>query len=284
VGALSDPAHRDALISAFEDREPDGGTPMSAALEGAAAWARDHRATHPDEQVAIVLVTDGEPNGCDEDIPDIAAVAAQSAADGAPVFAVGIVGVNEATIDQIAAAGGTTDGTFVGSADVEQELLAALVDIQEQVVACSFRFPEGEELNPDLVRVEYADGAETVVVPRVVDAAACAPDGWYLDGELITLCPTTCDELGAIADVSIAIAVGCECEVDEDCPELHACSQQQCVPCTELDRASDRCPPDTSLGSGEVVQGGALWCGTAARGGFPGWLVAALVALLRRRG
>jgi hypothetical protein len=276
VSDLGDPAHRQALIDALEARIPEGPTPLSAALAGAAGWARDRRAAFPGEQVAIAVVTDGEPNGCDEDIDAIASLAAQSAADGTLVFAVGIEGSNEAQIDQIAQQGGTGAGYFVGSGAVEAELLAALQDIRGQVLACTFALPEGGAIDDDRVRLEYLDGGQPVVVPRVAGPGACAVGGWYLEGGSITLCPSTCIQVQDLPEVTLEIAVGCECEVDSDCPELEVCARNLCVPCEGA-----ACQSDVA-GLGGSVQGGALLCGSAP--GAVGWLaLGALLAAAWRR-
>ena len=75
-----------ALVSAVDNSVPGdrggqgGGTPTYAALSGAAQWATAYQATHPDERTVIVLVTDGRPNGCQEDTDAIADLAAQARA------------------------------------------------------------------------------------------------------------------------------------------------------------------------------------------------------------
>ena len=59
--------HEQALIDAFVDVIPSGGTPLSAALDGSVQWARDLLVMSPKEKTAIVLVTDGDPSDCQED-------------------------------------------------------------------------------------------------------------------------------------------------------------------------------------------------------------------------
>jgi hypothetical protein len=255
LGELGDAAQRQALVDALTATVPDGGTPMSAALEGAAIFAASQLAAAPEEEVVVVLVTDGEPNGCDEDVAAIAAIAADSAAAGAPVYVVGIEGSNEAQLDQIAMAGGTSAGYFVGSANAEAELLAAMQDIQGQSVACSFPFPvedPARPLAPELMRIEYDSGGSTLVVPRVGGADECTDaGGWYLDDPAlpttITLCPATCSEVQGDLEARLDIAVGCECSVDADCPSGDVCDDNHCVP---------PCVDDSDCDAGEICHEG----------------------------
>ncbi len=288
IDLVGNPGHRQALTDTLVNTTPEGSTPMSAALDGAAIWAQQRLADWPDEEVAIVLVTDGEPTACDEDIANISAIAASSAAAGVPVYAVGIEGSNTAQIDQIAAAGATGVGYYVGSANAEAELVAALEDIQSQAVSCRFSFPTestGEPLSPDLVRVEYDENGVAMMIPRVVDAAACVPDGgWYLNDNqnptTINLCGTTCREVQAILTISIEVAVGCECLIDDDCPGDDVCSDEGCVPPRpELPGKRE----DLVFGGKQAVQGGALTCSSAPLSAAWWMGLVALVAIRRER-
>src|SRR5882724_10610423 len=80
-----------------------GGTPTYAALQGAENIATAYAAAHPTEKVVVVFVTDGEPNGCDERIRDIAKIASDTlAATKIETYAIGILGSNAGTMDTIA--------------------------------------------------------------------------------------------------------------------------------------------------------------------------------------
>lgn len=292
LGSLGDATHQQALTDALSATSPGGFTPMHAALDGATRWAATHLSDAPDEQVAIIFVTDGEPRGCDEDIGNIAALAASSASLGVPVYAVGIEGVNTDQIDQIAAAGSTGSGFFVGNADAEVDLLAALKAIQEQVVSCSFSFPTdatADPLSPDLVRVEVEVDGEIERVRRILDASRCEPDGgWYLDDpespSVIALCPSTCAEVQDIDEVAIELAVGCACLTDDDCAGDQVCTSDGCVPpCVGPDCVDTSIPPDAVRGR-QAVQGGALNCAaTPASGSLLLLLAGALVIGARAR-
>ncbi|MBW2459441.1 MAG: hypothetical protein JRI68_33420, partial [Deltaproteobacteria bacterium] len=130
-------------------------------------------------------------------------------------------------------------------------LLDALLTIAGDAVDCSFPVPSpsnpDEELDPRQVRVEFTDSdGNTVLVNHVDDAAACgAAGGWYYDDPVnpttITLCPTTCSEVQGDAEAVMDIAMGCECETDDDCPGIQICVDHHCMdPCQD----DDDCPGD----------------------------------------
>ena len=279
LASLADDAHRKALIAELANVTPEGGTPMSAALEGAVAWAEAQQVTTPNAAASIVLVTDGAPSGCDENIDNIAAFAATGLEQGIRTFAVGIEGSNEDDINALAEAGGTEQGRFVGAKDLERGLLAALQDIRGDVLSCSFALPEGETINPDRVRLEVVQGDTITVIERRSSLEACDDinGGWaFDDAGLIVLCPTSCAEVQDIDQGAVEIAIGCECETDTDCPDAEVCDDNVCVPCEAL----DACALEPSEGRGRVVQGGALRCQTGPASAW-GW--AALLGLVRLR-
>lgn len=221
IGPLSDAAHQQALVDAFQSKSPNGNTPMSAALGGATKWAASYvGASESSEKAVVVLVTDGEPNGCDNNTDHIAKVA-KDAYDGAGVqtFAVGLAGSNQATMDKIAAAGDTGAGFFIGNGNAQADLLAALKKIQASTVACVYAMPKagpGEVVDPKLVNVNYTPGgaATSETLGQVPDAASCgAKGGWYYDDPskpaIITLCPSTCDAVQADPGAKMSIVLGC---------------------------------------------------------------------------
>jgi len=334
LDSLSNAAHRQDLIDAFGATMPQGPTPMSAALEGAVQWARDRQmAVGDSEQVVIILVTDGEPNGCNEDIGFISGVAGDAfTTDGIPTFAVGIEGSLEADMNAIAMAGGTDSGFFIGASNAEADLLAALQEIAGKSVDCSFPVPDstepGKDIDPRLVRVEYTpSGAGS---PDLIDntdgASDCDAGGWYYDDPVdpttITLCPDTCTDVQGDEMAQLAIALGCECEMDDDCPAGTVCEQNKCVDACVTDadcpadyicldghcipEPGDPCQTDADcptglvcighqcsldgifVGAEEAVQGGAFNC-TIDRGAGSGrddagwWAMGLAVAALAAR-
>lgn len=120
-----------------------GGTPTYAALAGALKWTSAYQKAHSDEKTVVVLVTDGQPNGCNNDVNDIADIAADAkSSSGILTYTVGLAGSKESEMDTIAAAGGTSKGFFIGDGDAESDLLAALKAIQgSQMLARSSSRP-----------------------------------------------------------------------------------------------------------------------------------------------
>ena len=215
-------AQEGKLLAAVGSKSPGGGTPMYVALGGAEKWAADYQTAHPAEKTVVVLVTDGEPNGCDENINHIASLAAATlAASGVLTYAVGLAGSNQATMDTIASAGGTMLGIQIGNGNASAELLAALKAIQGNQVACTFQMPTmgsmGEAIDPALVNVNYTPGNGGAVVEfgQVANLAACTAQvgGWFYDNPTkpttLTLCPTTCTSVQADQKAKIQILLGC---------------------------------------------------------------------------
>jgi hypothetical protein len=176
-------AQEDALIKATTSSAPGmsgQGTPIFAALGGALKWAGAQRQKTPDQNSVVVLVTDGQANGCDEDIADISALAAKALADnGIRTYAIGLTGSQESDMDQIAMSGGTTKGIFVSDgANTQQELLDALGAIRGQVLDCDFPMPAakpGLVVDKNLINVNYTPtgGTQSTLV-QVANQAACS--------------------------------------------------------------------------------------------------------------
>ena len=213
-------AHEQALLDAFVDVVPSGGTPMSLALDGALRWARSVVDKAPNEKAVVVFVTDGEPTDCNEDPSYLFGIAAKALNEqGIITFAVGLEGAKESVVNGIAHAGGSENGIFVGSSNAEQELLAALNGIRDAQVACEFQMPEsnnGQPVNPAQINVLYTMGGTTEQIPigQVPGADSCGPKAaWYYDTPSnptkIILCPSTCNAVQQDTAAKIEILVGC---------------------------------------------------------------------------
>jgi hypothetical protein len=229
IGQLSgDPAPTDVqeglLVSAIGNSAPGGmggGTPIFAALDGALRWAAAYKASVPDENTVVIFVTDGLPNGCDEDINNIAGLASSAlASSGVTTYAIGLEGSSEMQMNQIAQAGGTGMGIFIGnSANAEQDLLNALNAIRGENLSCDFPMPQPVDpsmpIDPERVNVTYTAGnGVAATFPQVVDANACANNNsWYYDNPVaptrIHLCPTACERVRNDPGAHIKILIGC---------------------------------------------------------------------------
>jgi hypothetical protein len=216
-------AQEAALIAATTTSAPGmagQGTPIFAALGGALQRASAQRKAKPNENSVVVLVTDGEPNGCDTDVGHIAALAAAAYADeGIRTYAIGLTGSREADMDQIAQAGGTEKGIFVSDgATTKQDLLDALGAIRGQVLDCDFSIPApkpGVEVDAALINVNYTpSGGQPTTLKQVANASACTDTGgWYYDDPItptrIVLCTATCSNATLDTAASLDILLGC---------------------------------------------------------------------------
>lgn len=217
--AVNDPQQA-ALVAAVESRNPSGQTPLYSALAGATEWAVANAT--PDRTTAVVLVTDGEPNdNCNQPNGSIAplAAAALSAAD-VVTYAIGMDGADIALLDQIAAAGGSSEAFVIGTGSVHQQLVAAFEEIGTAPLICNLPMPApddvGQEVNPGEVNLSYtqSDGSE-VTIPQVGSAADCGDGaGWYYDdanapSELI-LCPASCSTVQSDPGATLAVVLGCK--------------------------------------------------------------------------
>ena len=225
VGELNaSPAYADpqqaALVDAVQSRSPAGQTPMYAALAGATSWATAHASENL--RTVVVLVTDGEPNGCNEDPNAIAALAGDAhASDEVLTYAIGMAGADIAQLNLVAAAGGTDKAFVVGQGSVHKDLVDALQSIGTAPIGCVMAVPEsstvGEEVDPALVNITFTpgEGETPETIPQVSGMAACdASGGWFYDDPnspgTIELCPTTCESIQGIPGGQLEIVLGCE--------------------------------------------------------------------------
>jgi von Willebrand factor type A domain len=214
-----------ALLDATDKSAPGGGmgggTPTSAALAGALAWANAQHQLTPNENSVVVLVTDGDPHGCDENILNISKLASDAfASDNVRTYVIGLTGSREAAMDSIAMAGGTTKGIFVSDgANTQQDLLDALAAIRGQVLDCDFPLPTpkpGATVDPTRINVNVtATGGGKTTLAQVPDEAACTgTPGWHYDNPTsptrIVLCKSSCDAVTVDVMASLEVLLGCE--------------------------------------------------------------------------
>jgi hypothetical protein len=218
-------AHEAALVNAVMTSAPvesGEGTPTYVALAGAAQWSVAYQQAHPEQQTVIVLVTDGEPNGCNTDTPAIAQLAADAyTAAQVRTYAIGLTGVGEQFMNAIATAGATDQAFFVNDgATATADLLAAFNAIRGMALACDFPLPSstssGMAIDPSLINVNFTTtaGGETEL-GLVAGAAECGTaEAWYYDDPMmptrIMLCPAACASVADDANASIAILAGCK--------------------------------------------------------------------------
>jgi hypothetical protein len=223
------PAVAPKISTSLAAQRMAGGTPIVQILEGAIAYTQAWYAAHPDRKVAILVATDGVP---DETCPvamaprlpnnlaNAVALATQSKDAAVPVFVIG-VGADLDALNQIAAAGGSTQAIFVetnGSA--EQAFLEALNKIRGNAVSCDFTVPTAPGQTIDYSRVNVVFSASPTAPSdtfvQVASAAECAlagARGWYYDDPLaptkVLLCPQACEAVAKAGEAKIDVVFGC---------------------------------------------------------------------------
>ncbi len=220
------PKNADPLIAAIDAENPDGfDTPTYPALGGALLSSIDEVKVRPGESGAVLMITDGEPNGppgmcagVDPTDPKvIAQLASVGLSKGIKTFVVLLPGVTRFDeMNSIAAAGGTTAAILATNASfVEQQFADALATVRGRALPCDFLIPTKVtkgEVNPALVNVQYTKGGTTSAATLPQDPT-CAGPGWKYDDPAnptrIVLCPSTCAEVRADFKAKVDILLGC---------------------------------------------------------------------------
>lgn len=237
------PDHAIDVTRELDKRASAGGvgTPIEGALRGATQFCQRFQASSNGEKCVAVLVTDGDPLGCEQSTSKLAAIAQTAYANGSGVrtFAVGLKGADFALLDAIAQAGGAVDCDGASSrfaCDVSSgpsQLSAALdkirsvvttvtthvtttTHLEEMPVECEWTIPEsGQSFDPQRVNVQLSAPSLTSPLSfgQVANAGACAERGWYYDDPntpaRLIACPQTCAVLRATPQARIDVLLGC---------------------------------------------------------------------------
>ncbi len=220
-----------ALSAALAGFTPTGiGTPIYPALAGALSGVSKVVAANPGHSGAVLLVTDGAPQGptqCSggvnaEDVQVIANVAhtAYASTGGHPsvtTFVVGLPGVDQTFANQVAAAGGSTSAVLATSpTNVQAQFAAALAQVRGAALPCTFVLPDKVSQGTiayDRVNVVYTHGDGVTREPQA-QVSDCSSAGWRYDDAAhpteIVLCPDLCDAVHHDLGATIDIALGCQ--------------------------------------------------------------------------
>ncbi|HMI85984.1 MAG TPA: vWA domain-containing protein [Polyangiaceae bacterium] len=224
IGLLPDVAPRIATALAAQRLGP--GTPTTPALEASLSYAKAEKIGRATRDVAVVIVTDGQPSQCGSSNSVNATVAvARTYANGSPPVRTYVLGIGPSVADlnALALAGGTAPAHLIESGG-ESELVTAFNAIRDNSITCDYLIPmrPGERLDFNLVNIQIRVGVNGAIMPlgKVDNAAACgAAGGWYYDQPVppgnpaptkITLCPATCDPLVQTAGSHLDMLVGCK--------------------------------------------------------------------------
>ena len=223
------PAGLPALTRILERKTPAGGTPMGPGVRGVLAHLRARLQANPGRKVALILASDGLPDGCQRnDISSIAADldAAFTASPSVPTYVIGVFTQDELNqarpqLDRLAMGGGTKQA-FVLSAtdDLNGRLLEALNQIRGAALACEYRIPtaQANDLDFGKVNVRYTSTAGPEDIPYVERLDRCDParGGWYYDvhpstgnPDRVLVCPATCARFRTDQSAQVELVFGC---------------------------------------------------------------------------
>ncbi len=207
-----------AFSTRLDAISPNGSTPTLPAIEGAIQYAQQVTATITNgEKVVIVLVTDGDPNGCNSS-PDNVAAAAAAVASKIPTYVIG-VGPDAVKLNTIATGGGTAPAIMIATnnpAQITADLEKAIGVIKKASLGCNYALPAppaGKTLDIGSVNVNYTPGGGALTtLPYSADCSK--PNGWHYDSPVkptqIVMCPASCSTLQADkSGGAIDIVFGC---------------------------------------------------------------------------
>jgi hypothetical protein len=237
------PNNASAIVTALQQATPPVfpplTTPTECGLRGMINECLNYKMQASEDCVAI-LVTDGAPSSCDVNAQNLANLVADGKTKGILTFTLGLPGSNQAFLDQLAQAGGTTASIPITS---QQAFLQALTAIRGKVSRtetthtstpvfapspCSWEIPppkDGKAFDRNKVNLELTplNGVPSSFV-RFDNEAACAGanNGWRYDIDAkdltkdpkqVILCPATCNMVKASSGASVDIAFGCATKV-----------------------------------------------------------------------
>jgi hypothetical protein len=213
-----DAAQAAKLSTSIAQHGPSTGTPTSAALDGALQFATQWQVDHPNRKTAVVLATDGEPSGCDNDIAHIAAIAGK-AQGGTPSIDTFVIGVGSSLhdLDPVAAQGGTNVAIVVDYS--QQAFVDALNNVSNLAAACEYVLPTDSSGGVDITKVNVlftpSGATDPTTIGKVGGAANCGPNGgWYYDNDAapkkVLICPASCDQFKADSGAKVEFRLGCK--------------------------------------------------------------------------
>ncbi|RYZ09921.1 MAG: VWA domain-containing protein [Myxococcales bacterium] len=215
-----------AVIDPDEGAKWRGGTPTLAVVQGNTEYLLAQIDAAQDAAHALVLVTDGYPQGCDSSEDDISAVEA-AITEASAQFPTYVIGVRNpegkggpdtvSDLNVLAVAGGTEAAIFIDTGDPDQtaaDLNAAIDRIRESSITCDAPIPPapaGSRFDPELVNLSAELAGDTSELTYDAD---CEGDlAWRFDDEAnpttIVLCPSTCDAVQGDSTAKLSVGFGC---------------------------------------------------------------------------
>jgi hypothetical protein len=205
-----------------------GGTPTLHVVNGVLSYIADNAAAG-DARYVFVLVTDGYPQGCNDNsiqsvVDAVTAVAAQT-----PTYVIGVANppLTDANgmmapetvmnLSAVAVAGGTDHAYIIDTGNpalTSAAFTAAVNEIRSTSISCELAIPPipgGRAFERDKVAVTYTSGGTPVDL--TYDPACSMPNTWHYDDPAaptqIVLCESTCDTVQADMTASIGVTFTC---------------------------------------------------------------------------
>jgi hypothetical protein len=224
------------IIQEISDENFAGGsgTQIEGALRGIFSFTVENET--PGREMIGVLMTDGDPNGCEHDIDLLAGMIADHLeSTGIRTFIIGMEGATESNLERLALAGGAAPhDDFCGDVtppchywnvgDGSGEAIAdALNAIAEQAVPFACDYPlatiqpgGGQELDLATLNIQLTQNGQSTIIVNVPSEDSCPTDqpAWYFDDETpptsFSLCEQACDLVkSASQGATMSIVSGC---------------------------------------------------------------------------
>ncbi len=212
----------DAITPKTED-DWRGGTPTLAVVQGTISVLQAHMKSDPGAKHALVLVTDGYPQGCDDDTIESVNAAVSAVAGSIPTYVIGVKnpkgGPDTVTnLNGIAVAGGTKQAFIVETGDPEKtkaDFKAVIDGIRQTAISCAIEIPAlppGKTFDSKKVNVTYTSGATQTLV--AYDESCATPNAWHYDDpaspKTIVLCEGTCKTVQSDTAAGLHVEFGCD--------------------------------------------------------------------------
>ena len=231
------PAAEPALTGALGAVIPRGGTPLGPAVRGALGQLRTHLQATPGHRGALVLVSDGLPDGfcggnyIDMIVPNVRA--AQMATPSIPTYVIGVFAEDEIAearpgLEQMATAGGSgMPYVLTAMDDLSQRFQEALNRIRGTALTCEFTIPAPRmgmgaiDFGKVNVRSKVAGGDQDLLYVGSKDRCDPMKGGWYFDVDptsgttpgRVLLCDASCNAIKASAGSRVEVSYGCKTRV-----------------------------------------------------------------------
>jgi len=194
------PGNASAVKNWFANRPPNGlQSPMEGVLNGGVAQCKSYLATHPTHQCSFVLLTDwnGSTAQCNNALSNLTPIltTARTTSPSVLTYVIAVDGAANATIDQLASAGGTE---FFLSGNTPSQVATGLTKAAR---ACQFDLPKTTGT------VSWKLGSMTLNAVSGPSACASSSNSHYVTASSMVLCPATC--LAAPSSPNVTYTVSC---------------------------------------------------------------------------